>query len=179
MTENIIKYIKSSIAVSLLLIVFSLFLIFSPENSIALIMRILGIILIFNGLLHIVNYFSEFKEFKTISVQLIIGIVTFILGLFIIFKPLVVNSILVLLITSWIIVESLIKFQISLKSKALGLDFWLFPFISSIFDFILGIVLLFNPFEAILIATTVCGIGLLISEIINIIQDIYILKNAK
>ncbi len=178
MTENIIKYIKSSIAVSLLLIIFSISLIFSPQNSLTLIMRILGIILVFNGLLHIINYFSGFKEFKTVSIQLVIGIITFILGLFIIFKPLIVNELLIILIGSWIIIESVIKFQISLKSKLVGSQFWLFPLISSIFDFILGIILLFNPFETIFLITTVCGVGLLISEVINIIQDIYIIRNA-
>ena len=177
MSENIIKYLKSSIAISILLIIFSIFLIFAPEASLSLIMRILGIILIFIGLLHIINYFSEFKEFKTISIQLIIGVLTFIIGFSIIFKPLIVNDILMILIGSWIIIESVIKFQISLKRKVLGSDFWLFPFLFSIVSFIIGILVLFNPFETMLAITTICGISLLISEICNIIEDIYILKN--
>ena len=179
MSENIIKYLKSSIAISILLIIFSLFLIFAPEASLSLIMRILGIILIFTGLLHIINYFSEFKEFKTISIQLIVGVLTFIIGLTIIFKPLIVNDILIILIGSWIIIESVIKFQISLKEKVLGSDFWLFPFLLSIISFLIGVLVLFNPLETILTITTLCGIALLISEICSIIEDIYILKNVK
>ncbi len=179
MTENIIKYLKTSIAISILLIIFSIFLIFAPEASLSLIMRVLGIILIFSGLLHTINYFSEFKEFKTISVQLIIGVLTLIIGITIIFKPLIINDILVILIGSWIIIESVIKFQIALKEKVLGLDFWLLPLILSIVSFIIGVVILFNPFEAIIAITTICGIMLLISEICNIIENIYILKNVK
>ena len=179
MTENIIKYLKSSIAISILLIIFSLFLIFAPEASLSLIMRILGIILIFTGVLHIINYFSEFKEFKTISIQLIVGVLTFIIGLTIIFKPLIVNDILIILIGSWIIVESVIKFQISLKEKVLGSDFWLFPLLLSIVSFLIGILVLFNPLETILTITTLYGISLLFSEICSIIEDIYMLKNVK
>ena len=179
MTENIIKYIKSSIAISLLLIIFSFFLIFAPEASLSLIMRILGIILLFTGVLHIINYFSEFKEFKTISVQLIIGVLAFIVGLTIIFNPLVVHDILIILIGSWIIIESVIKFQIALRAKAFGLTFWLFPLLTSIVSFLLGVLILFNPFNTIMLITTVCGIGLLISELVNLVQDIYILKSVK
>lgn len=179
MTENIIKYLKSSIAISILLIIFALFLIFAPEASLGLIMRILGIILLFNGILHIINYFSEFKEFKTISIQLIIGILTFVIGLTIIFKPFIINDILILLIGSWIIIQSLIKFQISLKCKMSGLEYWVFPLVSSIFDFAIGILILFNPFETLIAITTLSGIILLISEIINMSQDIYFLKSVK
>ena len=178
MTENILKYLKSSIAISILLIVFSIFLIFAPEASLSLIMRILGIILLFTGILHIINYFSEFKEFKTISVHLIIGVLSFVIGLTIILKPFIVNEILTILIGSWVIIESVIKFQISLKAMALKLSFWIFPLISSIMAFILGIIVLFNPFSTILVITTDCGIMLIISQIICIIQDVYIIKSV-
>ena len=119
MLNNIKKYEKMSIATSILLIVFSLCLIFSPQASLNFMVIVIGVFLALSGIIHIVSYFTSDKEFRSISTELIEGTIYTILGIFLIFKPSILNEFLAIIIGAWLIIQFIIKFKFAFNLKSL------------------------------------------------------------
>lgn len=179
MLNNIKKYEKMSIATSILLIVFSLCLIFSPQASLNFMVIVIGVFLALSGIIHIVSYFTSDKEFRSISTELIEGTIYTILGIFLIFKPTILNEFLAIIIGAWLIIQFIIKFQFAFNLKSLSSPAWGLMLLSAIGHLIFGILILINPFASMVTLTTIAGIILLISEIFNIVESIYLLSRKQ
>lgn len=176
MLEAIEKYEKTSIATSILLIILSFFLIFNPSASLKFIVIVLGICLTVMGIVHFVSYFTSNREEKTISVELIAGTVFTIIGLFLIFKPSIFNQFLGIIVGAWLIIQFIVKFQFAFNLKSAGSPTWSMMLISSLCHLVIGLIMLFNPFGSAVALTTVAGVILLISEIGNIVESVYVLS---
>ncbi|MDO4282174.1 MAG: DUF308 domain-containing protein [Clostridia bacterium] len=176
MKELLKKFAKSSLVISLALIILALFLIFKPTESLNFIVIVVGIILAIVGLIHTISYFSASKEFKSLSFELIQGIVLISVGIIFIIKPNLINEFLASLVGAWIIIQSIIRFQFAFNLKAIENKNWSLMLILSIVTFILGIIIIFNPFATLVAVTTISGVMLLISEIINVLESISLLR---
>ncbi len=175
--ENYIKkYNRYNILISLALIVLSIFLIIDPTTSFNAITIIIGIIVGITGLVELITYFTSPQEIKAFSFKLIIGVITTILGIVIIINAQTINTILTWVIGAWIIIESIIKLQIAFNIKGISNTSWKAIVIISIITFIIGLIIILNPFATLITVGKVCGIMLLISELMNIIESIFILK---
>lgn len=179
MKEFIKKYSRNSLLVSALLIILSLFLIFKPGFSINLVMISLGCVLSFYGITQTVSYFSNSKEIQFFNFQLVVGILCLLAGLVFIFNPTFINSILPLIIGVWIVIKSITSLQLALNIKNTGANNWQPMLILSIATFIIGLVIVINPFQALEAAISICGGLLLVSELINIFETIYMMKLMK
>lgn len=167
------KYTIRSIIISILLILLAIVLIFNPSQLLNTIMIILGIMVVVDGIWHIISYFNEPVEFKAFSFELLEGIAEVVLGFIFISNPAKVFELIYLLIGIWIIFESIIKLQMSFNLKDF-VENWKIMIIVSIFSILLGIFIIAHPFVAANILYTICGIVLLVTEILNLIEAIYI-----
>ena len=79
----------------------------------------------------------------------------------------------------YVIVSSLLKMQISINLSTIPESNWVLLVIMSILNMIIGILLITNPFESIITITTLCGIFLLVSEVISLVEEIYVLIKIK
>ncbi|MBO5478953.1 MAG: DUF308 domain-containing protein [Clostridia bacterium] len=173
------KYSANTLIVSILLLLFSLFLIIKPVTSLNFIMILLGCITVLDGIIHIISYFSSSAEFRAFSFELVQGILGTLLGFVFIFNPQIIVSFLPFIIGAWIIVEGIIKFQFSFNIKGNEAGNWVILLLLSILTIILGFIIIFNPFGTAIAITTLAGIFLLVSEIVNIIESIYVLAKFK
>lgn len=173
------KYSANTLVVSVLLLILSLFLIIKPVTSLNFIMVLLGCITVLDGIIHIVSYFSTSSELKMFSFELVQGILGSILGFVFIFNPELIVSFLPFIIGAWIIVEGIIKFQFSFNIRGSELGNWFMPLCISILTIILGFIIVFNPFGTAIAITSLAGIFLLISEILNIVESIYVIVKFK
>ena len=171
------RYGKKSLAISVLLVIISLFLIFKPYDSMTFVMRIFAAVLTLNGIIHCISYFSSSKEFKMYSFELVIGIICITVGIAIFINPDLINGLLPIIIGSWTIIQSIIKFQLAFNMKSFNAPNWAFLLIGSIMTFVIGIIILLNPFGTAIAITQLCGIFLFVSEVINIIESIFMLKS--
>jgi uncharacterized membrane protein HdeD (DUF308 family) len=176
MIDYMKRYAKGSIVLSICLIVVSLFLIFKPEVSLSVLFICLGCFLLVVGIMHTISYFSSPKEFKAFSFELIEGIVYIILGFVLIFNPNIIKAFLPIIIGCWMIINSIVRFQLAFNLKSSDNPSWALMLILSFVTLILGIVMVINPFASIAALTMICGIMLLISEIINIIESISMIR---
>lgn len=176
MKDLLKKFAKSSLVISIVLIILALFLIFKPTESLNFIVILIGIVLSILGIMHMISYFSSSKEFKSLSFELIEGIAYICTGILLIINPNLINEFLATLVGAGMIIQSIIRFQFAFNLKAIDNKGWGIMLILSIITFILGIVIIFNPFATIIAVTTICGIMLLISELINIYESICLLR---
>ncbi len=179
MIDYIKKYTKGSIILSVSLIILSFFLIFKPDISLQVLFICLGCFLLILGIMHTISYFSSPKEFKAFSFELVEGIIYIILGFVLIFNPNIIKSFLPIIIGCWIIINSIIKFQLAFNLKSSDNPSWPIMLLLSFITLILGIIMIINPFKTLSYLTTICGIILLISELINIFEAISVMKFLK
>lgn len=178
MIDNIKKYEKTSIATSILLIIFSLFLIFKPEASLNFIVIVIGAFMALVGIIHMVSYFTSNKEFRSMSTELIEGTLYAVIGIFLIFKPNILNEFLGVIVGAWQIIQFIIKFQFAFNLKSVSSPAWALMLASSILHLVFGLFMLINPFGSLAAITTVAGIILLLTEIGNVAESIYLLING-
>lgn len=162
-----------------MLIVLSIFLISRPTQSLNFLVITFGVILVINGLIHIISYFSTKDDFMIFNFELIQGIISIITGLLFIFQPRIISAFLPFFVGVWIIIESVIKFQVALNLRGIEGTNWIMMLVLSILTAIIGIIIILNPFASAIALTTVCGILLLISEAINLCESIYLIAKLK
>lgn len=163
----------------MVLLILSLFLIINPSESIRFILIAFGCLLVVNGIMHLIAYFSIKNEYRYFSFELVQAIVCVVFGFVFIINTTAIASFLPFIIAIWVILESIIRLQISLNLRDLPNSKWIMMLLLSIFTLSLGIVILFNPFKTAEVVTMVCGIILLMTEVINIFESITFMLKVK
>ncbi len=179
MDSFIRKYSANTLVVSVLLLILSLFLIAKPVTSLRFIIILLGCIAVLDGIIHIVSYISTTPEFRALSFELVQGILGVILGLAAMFNSGKIVYFLPFIVGIWIIAEGIIKFQFAFNIKDSEVGNWIILLLISILTILFGFIVIFNPFGTAIAITTLSGVFLLVNEIVNIIESIYIMVKFK
>lgn len=177
--EYIKKYEKNSLIINLLMILVSILLIVNPNGILNLVMIIFGIGVIIDGIFHVISFFRTEKEYKFFGGDLFEGILAIVAGVFILFNKTLIFSFIQIVIGAWIIVRSILKLQIAFNLKDNNSSKWVFVLISSIITFLLGVLVIINPFASMIAVTVVVGIILLVSSIVDLIETLTILNVLK
>lgn len=173
------KYEKESIIISILLAIVAIFLIARPGIALSTAITLFAIVFIVDGIINVISYMMEDLEIRAFSNELIMGILLVILGIIILLNQPLFISILPIMIGIWIFIKSIIKFQLAINLKSAVAEKWGLLLVSSILMCILGILIIVNPFEAIVTLTRFIGIMLLVAEIVDICESIYFLNKVK
>lgn len=177
--EFLKKYEKESIIISILLLLVAIFLIAKPGIALSTAVILFAVVFIVDGIINVVAYIMEEQQIRAFSSELIIGILLVILGLIILFNQPLFISMLPIMIGTWIFIKSIMKFQLAINLKSAIAEKWGLLVVSSILMCILGILIIANPFEAIVTLTRFIGIMMLIVEILNICESAYFLIQTK
>ena len=154
---------KAMIISSVIYLVIGLVLIIWPDAARQIIIYAIGAAALLYGGYRIVDFFVRKEHLDgTIQVGVALGIACLLLGLFLIFKASVVLALLAAIIGVAIIVDSILRLQIALNLRLVGVNNWLILLITSLVTLAFGILLLFNPFTAIKVATIIAGVSLVI-----------------
>ncbi len=176
------KYIRkiglNSIVISLLLIVLALFMIVKPLGTVNVLMLILGYIMIVDGLIHFISYFSIKTEYRFFSYELAQSILYILLGLIIVYNSNTITTALPIFLGIWIVIEGIFRIQIAFNLSGVRNVQWGIMLIMSMIEVLLGIILIINPFPSLEVLTIVSGIMLLISQFIDIYDDVFIINQV-
>lgn len=168
---------KTSIMVSILLILIGIFLLLNPETTLYVLSYIIGFLLIVFGLIPIISFFSNKENQNYLEFSFIVGVFSFILGLIVVIKPTLIGSIIPLMIGIWMIINGVIKLfyalSINRQSKATS------SIILSFVIIICGLILIFNPFEGAVLITKVIGISIIIYSLLDLIECFTLRKSLK
>ena len=171
--EFLKKYEKESIIISILLLLVAIFLIAKPGIALSTAVILFAVVFIVDGIINVVAYIMEEQQIRAFSSELIIGI------LLVLFNQPLFISMLPIMIGTWIFIKSIMKFQLAINLKSAIAEKWGLLVVSSILMCSLGILIIANPFEAIVTLTRFIGIMMLIVEILNICESAYFLIQTK
>jgi uncharacterized membrane protein HdeD (DUF308 family) len=148
---------------SVVFVVVGLLLIIWPDAARQIIIYAIGAAALLYGGYRIVDFFVR-KEHLNGSIQIgvALGIACLMLGLFLIFKANVVVTLLAAIIGVAIIMDSILRLQVALNLRHDGVKNWLVLLVTALVTLAFGILLLFNPFTAVKVATVIAGVILVI-----------------
>lgn len=170
--------IYSSI-VSVLMIILSIFLICRPLKSIVALIISFGIILIVNGIGGLITYFTTKKEDRLFSFDLILGLFTMLAGILILVYRIELLPVFPVVLGIYIIVNNLFKLQFAVNLSSVKNSGWIWLVVMAVLTIILGVLLIVKPFSSTIALTTIAGIFLLVTEVINLFESIYIIFKIK
>lgn len=173
--DYIKKYEGCSIVVSVLMICLSLFLMFKPLESLEVFTVIFAIIILLSGLGYLISYFTISKESRLFSIDLLLGLVTIISGIMLLVYNKDVINVFPIILGIWIIISNLFKLQLSINLSLFLDNTYLGLVLITILMIIFGLLLIINPFASFMTITVTAGTLLLITEVINLIESIYVI----
>lgn len=164
-----------SIIESLIFAILGAILIWKPEGTVKFIAYILGTIFIVIGIYKIINYVSSKGRYDFYNYDLIYGLMAVIIGIVTIVYSGTIGSIFRIIIGIWIIYSSFIRMSLSVKLKNLNLNIWIYSLIFAMIMFICGLYITMNSGAVII----TIGVMMIVSSVIDIIEDIIFMKNVK
>lgn len=163
--------------ISVLLVILSILLFFNSEITIIAISYIIGASLVGIGGVAIIKFIKNIKSNITNELEIVYGIVAIILGLIIILNPKAIASIIPVVIGTIIIISSTIKLQKSIENrnnKKVNI-----PLIISICSLIVGLFIIFNPFQGAVLITKGVSIFIMAYGVLDIVSSIIMKKEDK
>lgn len=158
-------YIIASIAS----IVFGVILIIQPELSASLLCVIAGCVILISGAAKLFGYFSNDLYRLAFQSDLALGILTMILGAFMIFAPERFSKALVAVAAIYVIVNTFFTLQTAVEAKRFGLRTWWLLLVGAVLSGTVGILLLIKPFEGAIAITRLIGIAFAADGIQNLL----------
>ena len=133
----------------------------NPFSTLASFINICGVLIILAGIFSIIRSLTSSN-----NVFLIVnGIISILFGLLLCFSPIATINSLALFFGAWVIIRGIYLFIMAIKYKNLGFNFHT---VYILLLFILGLLILFNPFAAILATPYIIGTFFIISAVCEI-----------
>lgn len=178
MEKYIRKLGRDSLIISVLLIIIAVFMVIRPASTINVIIIMFGYVLVVDGLIHFASYFTIVDEYRFFSYELAQAIIYIILGFVVVCNVSAVAAYLPIVLGIWIVLEGIFKIQIALNIRDVRDTNWGIMLFMSLVSVALGVVLIFKPFTSFEVLIRVVGCVLLISQLIEIYDDFYIISQV-
>jgi uncharacterized membrane protein HdeD (DUF308 family) len=171
------KYLLANILLSLVMIVLGIILYAYPEIAIKTVSWLIGIIFLVVGALSIYSYVK--KDRITLFVfNLIYGISSIVIGLFVIINPFAIANILTVSLGIWLLVSGALKINYALRLKSINELSWALTLSVGIITILFALMVIFNPFTK-LIIVEVIGLFLIVYGAVDLTDILLIKKRSK
>lgn len=178
MRELIKSSYKMSMIYSILFAIIGLLLFIDPAGFVVLASYLIGILLLIVGISNVLKY-SKNRDLAVTKTLLVVGVVLFIIGLFLILKPTFIGKIVPAVIGVCLIINALEKLMYLKYLEDKKSESYMISLISGIVIMIVGVVLLFNPLSGTLIVTQIIGVIIVIYSVMDIIEKMRYKKMFK
>lgn len=170
------KFLKRSnwtdILISIVFVLLGILLVVKPNETIAAISTLLGILFITIGVLKLIQYFtSDTKD----DYLLTIALISVVFGVIVMFGSIAILSLFRIILGLWIIAAGIMDLQTTLIWKEVKSPYWTLTLVLSMLMIIAGIVLLIN---AEILYTTI-GIITIVYATLDIIDRIIFMKKIE
>lgn len=147
-----------------------------PELSAAAISRALGAAMILFGAIKLVGYFSKDLFRLAFQYDLGFGLLLIALGILVLAKPAGVLDFIFIALGIAILTDGLFKVQIAVDSKRFGIPTWWLTLTLAMVTGVVGLVLVFRPWDSVRLLTALLGAALLAEGILNLCVAISTVK---
>ncbi len=163
------------IILAILYVILGAVLIIWPETARNAICYTLGALLVLFGVYRIMAYFIVELPLQ-MQFGVAVGIACILAGLLLLFKADAVVAVFGVVIGVTLIVDSILRMQTALDIRRIGGGHWAPVLICAATMLALGILLLFNPFKAVITATIIGGVALVVEGCLTIWSIIEVSK---
>lgn len=171
------KFILGSIILNILFLLFGIVIFMNVNVTAQMVGVITGIYFIIFGLFAIIEFLSK-KEVPIFKYKIFGGILTILLGFFIMFNPFKIVKIITFTLGIYLVVISILKLFTTFNLKKYGYDGWLVMLVTSFVLLIFGVFIAVNPMAA-MDLVQVAAIFIILSSILEICNLIMIYSKAK
>lgn len=147
-----------------------------PELSAMVVSRALGAAMIVFGLIKLVGYFSKDLFRLAFQYDLGFGLLLIALGILVLAKPAGVLDFIFTALGVAILTDGLFKLQIAVDSKRFGISTWWLTLVLAVITGVVGLALVFRPWDSVRLLTTLLGAALLAEGILNLCVAISTVK---
>lgn len=168
------------VIMSLAFCLIGLLFIARPEASAILIGRALGIAMIIFGVIKMIGYFSKDLFRLAFQYDLELGILLLLLGIIAVTETIDVMNFIFIAVGVAIMIDALFKTRIAFDSKSFGISTWWTILVLAILTGLIGLALVFRPWESASLLTVLLGVALCAEGILNLcvaISTVKIVKN--
>ena len=171
---KVFKRIKwSYVVLSAMFLLLGIYLVVNPETSLVMICRILGAAMAVFGVMKIVLYFIREVEGVAIRFDFAVGLFCIILGALMLWRAPALTDILSVMIGLLVLVDSVFKLQVAVDSRRMGAHSWWVTLVCTVVCLVLGILLVFNPFDGKQVLTIMMGVSLIVDGVQNLCTVVY------
>ena len=156
------------IIISAILCALGILLIAKPDMSLSLIGVIVGVVLIVFGVIKLIGYFSKDLYRLAFQYDLAFGILLIALGGILLFRPDTMVQIICIIMGVCVLADALLKIQISIDSKAFGLEKWWLILVAAILTGVAGFLLVLRPMESARAVMILLGVTLITEGLLNL-----------
>ncbi len=162
------KIRNTLIATSVLYLIFGIIMLFFPTMVITSVCYLVGIVFLFVGISGLVMYVKT--EIKTVftSFTLVMSIIFGAFGIYVLLNPETFASFLPLVMGIFLLVDSISKLSMAFDLKKFNYNNWWQMLIVAFILLGCGLLLVFNPFEALTVSVQIIGALLIVDAISNI-----------
>ncbi len=164
------SFSKSYIFLSALYVALGVVLIAWPSLSVRMIGIALGIVMIVLGITYAIIYYTRDNLQGFLQMDLVIGIVCFAFGIFILLNQAFLTEVLPFAMGIILLLGAVVKIQSSLNMRKLKFRKWYLVLICALVIVALGIVLLCNPFATERYMLLYIGICLILDGLTNLVS---------
>lgn len=160
-----------------LMILLGIILFFSPSIAIKTVSWLMGLFFVIQGVLACVSYIKK-DRVSLLNFNLIYGIISILIGLFIILNPFAIANFLTIGLGVWLIISGGLKLNYGLRLKYVKESSWSVTLGVGIISTIFGILVILNPFSK-LFLVEVIGLFLMVYGLIDLTDIILLKRRAK
>lgn len=147
-----------------------------PGLSAAVIGRMLGTAMILFGAVKLVGYFSRDLYRLAFQYDLGFGLLLIALGILVLLRPAGVLDFLFTALGIAVLTDGLYKVQIAVDAKRFGISTWWLTLVLAVDTGIIGLALVFRPWDSARLLTVLLGAALLAEGILNLCVAISTVK---
>ncbi|WP_082189876.1 HdeD family acid-resistance protein [Candidatus Stoquefichus sp. SB1] len=159
---------KGVVLYSIIAIVMGFILILFPDTTSQVICYGVAAIIFICGLVNFVRYFSNDFSYR-FGYDLISGFLLCAIGVFMMIRSDIVIMMIPFVIGIFIVVEGVMNIIRSFQLKRWGFERWIYDLILALLLFLLGCIVVFNPFDAAMMSVIFMGVCLIYDGLLNLI----------
>lgn len=168
-----LRYVKAGVLPSLAFLVLGVLLLVMPQTSLLWICYAFGAVVLVTGIVCLIQYARVRGSGFAAPFLLVGGVITAALGLFTLAQPQTVASFLPVVFGLFILVEGCSRIGAAFDLARRKADKWWVLLLLSLLSIALGLLLLFDPFEAAVSAVMLCGVLLIVEGALSLACALY------
>lgn len=175
MREILIKIKNLSLITIAAGFIIGIVLLVRPDESVQFISILCGVTVIMLGIGAWISYFTKFKSI----ILAILGTLAIIAGIILCVRYRSIVSAVIFLFGVFVLVGGIVDLISAIDAKRNDLKSWIVSVIMSAVTIILGLIVIINPFDSVMVLTQLLGAGLIVYAVMDLISFIQIRKIVK